>query len=535
LASAGARRAASDPHEAEANTVALEVLEREPATTGGEATPPDTPSAGSRLPAEARHHAEALLGHDFASVRVHAGSQGTATSASHNAAAVTAGSDVWFAPGCYRPRHPLGRALIAHELTHVAQQRGAPKTSGPEPRDPVLDHVHALQAGGAVDAGAYQREITAFLASRPWRRRSAAVTALREPIERPPLTPAPSGMRQRTIGCSRGCQTDHEEQTPPPPAQAPPQTPSTGQQQPTPIRVGGVAQNPQATWRIAWTFDDGPTAATPQMVTAVERTGLRGTWFIMRNLLGSGAAYTSSIEQLKRLEQGGHEIAIHSMHPTVSHVCWFPIQSPVGCGNAYTTMAQAMTDLSDFTSLLRSEGLTIRFVRVTTGLVSELTRYLLSGGVQDANRVARRIIGEQLTEEEIVAMGQRAAHVRQVKSDFETLKTTLQSLSLHEWGDRGPGQSEIGAQSWEIESAPTGVGRTDSLTREWVLGRLRSLKRRPTRSGFSVILAHDLARADVEEASRDINAIDELATQESVRVEYYTMSNLFQVVRGQAP
>jgi hypothetical protein len=37
---------------------------------------------------------------------------------------------VFFARGEYRPGTPSGETLLAHELTHVAQQRGAP-VSGP--------------------------------------------------------------------------------------------------------------------------------------------------------------------------------------------------------------------------------------------------------------------------------------------------------------------------------------------------------------------------------------------------------------------
>src|SRR5215213_1078318 len=44
--------------------------------------------------------------------------------------AFTTGTDVFFAAGEYQPGTSQGGSLLAHELTHVAQQRGAP-TSGP--------------------------------------------------------------------------------------------------------------------------------------------------------------------------------------------------------------------------------------------------------------------------------------------------------------------------------------------------------------------------------------------------------------------
>jgi hypothetical protein len=47
-----------------------------------------------------------------------------------DANAFTTGADVYFAPGQFKPDSPEGKELIAHELAHVVQQRGAPK-SGP--------------------------------------------------------------------------------------------------------------------------------------------------------------------------------------------------------------------------------------------------------------------------------------------------------------------------------------------------------------------------------------------------------------------
>ena len=59
-------------------------------------------------------------------------------------------NDVFFAAGAYEPQTARGRRLIAHELTHVAQQRGA-ATSGPltvsEPGD-ALERDAEDVAGG---------------------------------------------------------------------------------------------------------------------------------------------------------------------------------------------------------------------------------------------------------------------------------------------------------------------------------------------------------------------------------------------------
>jgi hypothetical protein len=62
---------------------------------------------------------EALFGEDFSDVRVHVGPEATALGAQ----AFATGRELYFAPGRYRPWSRSGRRLLAHELTHVVQQR----------------------------------------------------------------------------------------------------------------------------------------------------------------------------------------------------------------------------------------------------------------------------------------------------------------------------------------------------------------------------------------------------------------------------
>lgn len=74
------------------------------------------------LPEGERRHFEGLLRHDFSGVRIHAGAPAAAAAAARGARAFTDGSDIAFAAGRYRPDTAAGRALLAHELVHVAQQ-----------------------------------------------------------------------------------------------------------------------------------------------------------------------------------------------------------------------------------------------------------------------------------------------------------------------------------------------------------------------------------------------------------------------------
>ena len=68
---------------------------------------------------------EQRFGRDFGHVRVHTDSVSAAAAANINATAFTLGNDVVFAAGQYSPTSLEGRRLLAHELTHVVQQRQA--------------------------------------------------------------------------------------------------------------------------------------------------------------------------------------------------------------------------------------------------------------------------------------------------------------------------------------------------------------------------------------------------------------------------
>jgi hypothetical protein len=82
-------------------------------------------SPGQPLDASTRAFFEPRFGHDFSRVRIHSGERAAESAAAVNALAYAAGPRIVFAQGQYRPGTPAGRELLAHELTHVAQQQGA--------------------------------------------------------------------------------------------------------------------------------------------------------------------------------------------------------------------------------------------------------------------------------------------------------------------------------------------------------------------------------------------------------------------------
>jgi hypothetical protein len=85
---------------------------------------------GQALNAGIRERFAGPLGDTLGDVRVHTNANADQLARSVAARAFTTGSDVFFASGEYQPGTADGDRLLAHELTHVVQQRGA-SAAGP--------------------------------------------------------------------------------------------------------------------------------------------------------------------------------------------------------------------------------------------------------------------------------------------------------------------------------------------------------------------------------------------------------------------
>jgi hypothetical protein len=114
---------------------------------------------------------ESRLGADFSNVRLHTDAIAAASAREVNARAYTAGDDVVFGAGQYQPGSTSGLQTLAHELTHVVQQRagavdGAPTPGGIRLSDPSDRFERAAEASAArvvsggdmPAAGAVQRD-----------------------------------------------------------------------------------------------------------------------------------------------------------------------------------------------------------------------------------------------------------------------------------------------------------------------------------------------------------------------------------------
>jgi hypothetical protein len=151
----GARRAAAGADGSSVSPAAVLRLQRLAGNAGvGALVGPDEDEAperspvldvvgkggGSPLTTSVRTDMEQHLGADFGDVRVHADGAAAASAAAVQAKAYTVGNDVVFNTGAYQPDSADGRRTLAHELTHVVQQRSGPVDGTPTGDGVAVSH-----------------------------------------------------------------------------------------------------------------------------------------------------------------------------------------------------------------------------------------------------------------------------------------------------------------------------------------------------------------------------------------------------------
>jgi len=93
---------------------------------------------------------EQRLGQDLRQTHIHTDTEADRLSRQLGADAFTVGHDIFFREGFYRPESGSGRNLIAHELTHVAQQSG------------TADIIQLQQAAQPAQQQAAQQALTNY-------------------------------------------------------------------------------------------------------------------------------------------------------------------------------------------------------------------------------------------------------------------------------------------------------------------------------------------------------------------------------------
>jgi hypothetical protein len=81
---------------------------------------------GMPLDESTRASMESRFGQDFSDVRIHTDSRASESAEAVGANAYTVGNDVVFRSGHFDSASPTGQRTIAHELSHVVQQRSGP-------------------------------------------------------------------------------------------------------------------------------------------------------------------------------------------------------------------------------------------------------------------------------------------------------------------------------------------------------------------------------------------------------------------------
>jgi Domain of unknown function (DUF4157) len=103
---------------------------------------------GRPLDPGTRAYFEHRMGRNLGGVRIHDDPRAHASAGALRASAYTAGRDIAFARGAYAPGTPAGQRLLAHELTHVAQQGGRAATGALDvaPSGSAAEHEAARAA-----------------------------------------------------------------------------------------------------------------------------------------------------------------------------------------------------------------------------------------------------------------------------------------------------------------------------------------------------------------------------------------------------
>jgi hypothetical protein len=140
---------------------------------------------------------ERAFGTSLGDVRLHTSGPAQQLNQSLDARATTVGRDIYFDQGEYDPDSTSGRQLLAHELTHVLQQRrGGRRLQRTVRRDERVRHAEQVQApmaplGNALGAQAFDQGAGVHLPAgqQPAMAHEAAHIVQQAP---PPAAPAPA-------------------------------------------------------------------------------------------------------------------------------------------------------------------------------------------------------------------------------------------------------------------------------------------------------------------------------------------------------
>jgi hypothetical protein len=153
---------------------------------------------GAALPDALRGRFERSLGTDLGGVRVHTDGAAADASAALGARAYAVGQDVFVGAGQYRPDTEDGARLLAHEVAHTVQQRGA--AAAPQAKLEVSAPGDALELEADVAAVA----MMSGLPTRVSHGGVAVARVMRDPLDGGAPAPAPDSHAAREATMDAG-------------------------------------------------------------------------------------------------------------------------------------------------------------------------------------------------------------------------------------------------------------------------------------------------------------------------------------------
>jgi peptidoglycan/xylan/chitin deacetylase (PgdA/CDA1 family) len=243
--------------------------------------------SGNPLDAPSRDFFEARFGADFSAVRLHRDHTAAVANRQIGARAFTVGEHIALGEAHRDTSSTAGRTLLAHELTHVLQQR-APGIA-----------ARQVQRDGDEGTWVQDRDGSLYYATeREANTRRAALERAGEWREFRVVSFERGGTRYWRVEM-RGRVAAQEQ----PPAEAAPQQPA-----PSEPAESEPAQPEAAT--ICLTFDDGPVASGTEEVLNVLGTTVPAVFFLTGRNLASNAARQLAL--VERMIANGHQIGNHT-------------------------------------------------------------------------------------------------------------------------------------------------------------------------------------------------------------------------------
>jgi peptidoglycan/xylan/chitin deacetylase (PgdA/CDA1 family) len=259
--------------------------------------------------------------YDFSQVRIHTDARAAESARSVNASAYTVGQDIVFDAGEFRPGTREGRRLLAHELTHVAQQqagspaqvqrqekKGAKKQDWVKDRDGELYYETETKARQRMERlqeeGAWSEyRVTSFSlkGKKFWRvEMSGLKKASQAKKNVPPETEkAPKEGDKTATGEQKGDEK---------PAAREKEAKGAAAKGDTETKATEKAGS--GTGKVCLTFDDGPQPGTADVLDALKSKSAPSTFFLTGKNMESDPATQKGL--VERILKEGHQIGNHT-------------------------------------------------------------------------------------------------------------------------------------------------------------------------------------------------------------------------------